>query len=173
MSTRNSPDASPPAGDTTRRIARAWRELRRGASTATLRDQLIGRDPRSIEQAQIDALEILIGAPNGCRMSEFADAMRVDPSTATRTLDRLQRLGLAERTVDHSDRRVVLARATPLGERTMRSVIVRRDAGMERLLESFTPSEREQLADYLDRLVDSIDRLVTELAAEPPHRRSR
>ncbi len=50
----------------------------------------------------------------------------------------------------------------------MRSVIVRRDAGMERLLESFTPPEREQFADYLDRLVDSIDRLVTELAAEPP-----
>jgi DNA-binding MarR family transcriptional regulator len=173
VSTAKSPEGSPGSDDTTRRIARAWRELRRRASTATLRDQLVGPDARSIEQTQIDALEILAGAPGGYRMSEFADAMRVDPSTATRALDRLQRLGLAERTVDGRDRRVVVARATALGERLVRSVVVRRNAGMERLLESFAPDERAQLADYLDRLVESIDRLMTELSDDASHRRPR
>jgi DNA-binding MarR family transcriptional regulator len=173
VSTAKSPDASSSSDDTTQRIARALRELRRGASTAALRDRLIGPDARSIEQAQIDALEILAGSPGGYRMSEFADAMRVDPSTATRALDRLQRLGLAERTVDERDRRVVVAHATAVGERLVRSVVVRRSAGMERLLESFSPDEQAQLADFLDRLVESIDRLLIQLTEEPPDRRLR
>lgn len=166
-SSRSSPDPRA-GGDAPRRIGRAWRELRRGAATASLRAHLIGRDTPPIEQAQLDALEVLVGAQGGCRMSEFADAMRVDPSTATRTVARLERLGLAQRTVDDTDRRIVIARATPLGERTMRGVLVRRNVGMERLLDSFDEPEREQFAEYLERLVTAIDRLAAELDDHPP-----
>jgi DNA-binding MarR family transcriptional regulator len=152
--------------DSTRRIVRAWRELRRGASAAAMRDYLTGRDTPPLEQSQLDALEILVDAADGCRMSEFADAMRVDPSTATRAIARLERLGLATRTVGGGDRRVVIARATPLGERTVRTMTVRRNTGMERLLEPFDESERERFAEYLDRLVASMDRLVGELGSD-------
>lgn len=148
---------------TRRRIAAAWRELRRGASGAVLRTHLVGPTGPDLEQAQLDALEVLAGAPDGWRMSEFADAMHVDPSTATRAIDRLERLGLAERTVDDHDRRVVIARATDLGARTVREMVVRRAVGMERLLEPFDTAEREQFAEYLERLVASVDRLVAEL----------
>jgi DNA-binding MarR family transcriptional regulator len=151
------------ADPTTQRIAHAWRELRRGAATATLRAHLVGGVDPSVEQSQLDALEILVGAKDGCRMSEFADAMRVDPSTATRAVDRLQRLGLVARSVDPGDRRVVVARATARGERLMHAVIARRDLGLERLLDPFDPSERQQFAEYLERLVASIDRLAGEL----------
>ena len=149
--------------ETRRRIAAAWRELRRGASGAVLRAHLVGPAGPDLEQAQLDALEVLAGAPDGWRMSEFADAMHVDPSTATRAIDRLARLGLAERTVDVHDRRVVIARATEHGTRTVREMVVRRSVGMERLLEPFDTDEREQFAEYLERLVASVDRLVAEL----------
>jgi DNA-binding MarR family transcriptional regulator len=135
------PDASSDP-ETRRRIAAAWRELRRGASGAALRSHLIGPGGPQVEQAQLDALEVLAAEPTGWRMGDFADAMHVDPSTATRAVARLEQLGLAERTRDPDDRRVVLARPTGLGRRTVSSMLVRRSIGMERLLETFTDDEQ-------------------------------
>ena len=45
------------------RIGLAWRELRRGAATSGLRDFLYGRDAESIEQGQMDTLDILAQRP--------------------------------------------------------------------------------------------------------------
>lgn len=154
--------------DTRRRIAAAWRELRRGASGAQLRAHLVGPDAPQAEQAQLDALEVLASSRDGWRMGEFADAMHVDASTATRAITRLERLGLAERSVDPDDARVVIARTTALGAHTVHDMLLRRAAGMERLLEPFTREEREQFAEYLERLVASIERLVSELGAGDP-----
>jgi DNA-binding MarR family transcriptional regulator len=149
--------------DDVRRIALAWRELRRGASGAVLRAHLLGPDGPPLEQAQLDALEILAGEASGWRMSEFADALRVDPSTATRAIGRLERHGLAERSAGETDRRIVTARATAAGQRTVKQVGRLRAIGMERLLEPFDASEREQFAELLERFVSSIDELVAEL----------
>jgi DNA-binding MarR family transcriptional regulator len=154
------------AHDTEQRIALAWRELRRGASGPQLRRHLLGPNGPDLEQAQIDALEVLTASPNGLPMSDFADAMHVDPSTATRAIERLERLGLAERAQADDDRRFVRARATAEGTRTMSRITRLQSVGMERLLADFGESEREEFASYLDRFVDSIDRLVAELAAE-------
>ena len=156
----------PTDDDTTRRIALAWRELRRGSSGATLRAHLLGPDGPPLEQAQLDALEILTSEPDGWRMSEFADALRVDPSTATRAIGRLERLGLAERVGGEPDRRVVVARATATGRRTIERVTRLRAIGMERLLTPFDDDERERFADYLERFVGSIDQLVIDLLRE-------
>ena len=119
MATQQS-DGAPGPDDAVRRIASAWRELRRGASAARLRSSLLGPDGPQLEQGQLDALEILASEPAGWRMSEFADALRVDASTATRAVDRLERLGLAERRSGDGDRRIVLATATAAGRRTFR-----------------------------------------------------
>jgi DNA-binding MarR family transcriptional regulator len=152
------------------RIGLAWRELRRGAAGTRLRTYLVGQDGPELEQAQLDALEVLAGEPDGLRMSEFADAMHVDPSTATRAIDRLERLGLAERIHTDDDRRFVHARITADGMTTIRRVAKLRAIGIERLLESFDDREREEFAAYLERFVASIDRLVDELShgSTPP-----
>lgn len=152
-----------------RRIVLAWRELRRGASGAVLRAHLLGPDGPPLEQAQLDALEILVAAPDGAdgwRMSDFADALRVDPSTATRAIVRLEEHGLAERTKDDHDRRIVIASATARGRRMVERVGTNRATGMQRLLEPFDDAERIQFADHLERFVSSIDDLVAELARE-------
>lgn len=152
--------------DLTLRIALAWRELRRGAAGLELRNHVLGpRDP-VLEQAQLDALEIVVSEREGWRMTDFADALRVDPSSATRAIDRLESLGLAERARASEDKRVVVVRATPEGRRLMKTVNRSRASGMERLLEPFEPAEREQFAEYLERFVESIDRLVDELRRE-------
>ena len=151
---------------TTRRIASAWRELRRGATGAALRSHPLGPDGPALVQAQLDALEILAGEADGWRMSDFADAMHVDPSTATRAVNRLQQLGLAERSTNGGDRRVVIARATAGGRKMINRVTTLRALGMQRLLEPFDEAEREQFAEYLERFVGSIDQLVAELTRD-------
>jgi DNA-binding MarR family transcriptional regulator len=93
--------------------------------------------------------------------------MHVDPSTATRAIDRLERLGLAQRVQTDDDRRFVQARITQEGSRTIRRVARLRALGIERLLEPFDEHEREQFAEYLERFVASIDRLVEELGDDP------
>lgn len=155
---------------TSERIALAWRELRRGAAGATLRSRLLGPDGPHLEQAQMDALEIVAAEPDGIRMSDFADAMHVDPSTATRAIDRLQRLGLAERRQVDADRRFVQARVTSDGLAMVRRIRRLRALGMERLLEPFDDREREEFARYLERFVASIDDYVDELINPPGDR---
>lgn len=149
---------------TVRRIALAWRELRRGASGAALRSHLLGPDGAPLEQAQLDALEILVSRNEGWRMSEFADALRVDPSTATRAIMRLERHGLAERANANGDKRIVMAKPTATGRKMVKRVGRLRAVGMQRLLEPFDEAERVQFAEYLERFVGSIDDLVAELA---------
>lgn len=152
--------------DTVRRIALAWRELRRGATGTVLRSHLLGPDGPPLEQAQLDALEILAGHPSGLRMSEFADALRVDPSTATRSIARLERHGLAERVAVEGDKRIVTARATAEGQRMVKQVSRLRAVGMQRLLEPFDTDERERFAEFLERFVGSIDDLVAAIERE-------
>jgi len=70
------------AYDLALRIAVAWRAIRRGASAAGLRDWLYATGDGTIEQGQMDTLDVLALQPSW-RMSELAEALRVDPSTAT------------------------------------------------------------------------------------------
>ncbi len=51
-------------------------------------------------------------------MRSLADAWGCDPSNATWIVDRLERLGLAERRAVPHDRRVKLVALTPKGSRT-------------------------------------------------------
>ncbi len=128
-----------------------------------LRRHLVGVDGPPLEQAQLDALDILAAEPSGWRMSELADALRIDPSSATRAVDRLERVGLAARVADEDDRRVVTAKATPAGQRLVARVGKLRRVGLERLLADFDPDERERFAELLERFVEAVDDLVREL----------
>ena len=61
-----------------------------------LRDHLFGAGEDALEPGQVDTLDLLVQQP-AWRMTDLADALRVDPSTATRAVQRLVRAGLAER----------------------------------------------------------------------------
>lgn len=159
----------PVEADRARRISLAWRELRRGAAASALRDHFFGVGSDALEPGQMDALDVLL--TRRCwRMAELAEALRVDPSTATRTVQRLVNAGLAVRRTPDDDGRVVLVAASPEGRRRHRAVSKRRTAALSRLLGEFSPAEREQLAGLLDRFVDALDDLVGELDDDLPAR---
>ncbi|MEX2628120.1 MAG: MarR family winged helix-turn-helix transcriptional regulator [Ilumatobacteraceae bacterium] len=152
----------PVEADLAYRISLAWRELRRGASTTALRDHFFGVGDDALEPGQMDALDVLLGRQHW-RMSELAEALRVDPSTATRTVQRLVKAGLAVRHTSDDDGRVVLVGPSPEGRRRHRTIARRRAAAMARLLAAFETDEREQLADLLERFVGALDDLVADL----------
>lgn len=160
----------PIEADIAYRIGLAWRELRRGAATAALRDHFFGTGPGALEAGQMDTLDVLLTREQW-RMSELAEALRVDPSTATRAVQRLVNEGLAARSHPDGDKRVVLVQATPEGWRRHRSVARRRGTVLSRLLAAFDAEERQQLADLLGRFVDELDLLVGDLAAGERARR--
>ncbi len=138
------------------RIGTAWKELRRGAAMAILRDHLFGAGKDALEPGQVDTLDLLALQP-AWRMSDLADALRVDPSTATRAVQRLERAGLAERHASADDGRVVMVSPTALGLRRHDAIAIRRRESMSTLLAEFTQDERRELSDLMERLVVSLD----------------
>ncbi|MCU0260335.1 MAG: MarR family winged helix-turn-helix transcriptional regulator [Ilumatobacteraceae bacterium] len=152
----------PDEADVARRVAYAWRELRRGAATAALRDHFFGAGPGSLDPGQMDTLDVLVTKPEW-RMSELADALRVEASTATRAVQRLVNDGLAERRPSGDDGRVVMVAPTAEGVRRHDDVSQRRGDALSTILGEFDRRERRDLADLMNRLVDAVDEFVAGL----------
>jgi DNA-binding MarR family transcriptional regulator len=166
MATRRTPvDLRKPEDlDVAVRIGKAWSDLRRGASMALLRDYLFGLDEDRLNSGQMDTLDALVRKP-WWRMNDLAEALRVDPSTATRAVQRLTKVNLADRSGDSDDGRVVMVRATPEGRRVHKEIDHRRGCVISQLMSAFTVKERTDLADLLTRFVRELDTVMKELPA--------
>jgi len=90
-------------------------------------------------------------------MSEVAALLRVDPSTATRTIAKLQDRDLVTREPDPQDARAVLVTPSPRGAEVHARVRARANTLVTETLDSFQPHEREALATLMERLVSAID----------------
>lgn len=137
-------------------IGFSWRELRRGAVADQLRDKLFGVGDSALDPGQVDTLDLLVERESW-RMGDLAEALRVDPSTATRAVQRLEKLDLARRSTLPSDGRVVTVSATAAGHERHAIIGARRLKAMSQILGPFAPGELATLADLLDRFVKSID----------------
>jgi DNA-binding MarR family transcriptional regulator len=144
------------------RVFEALRELRR-LSYRQLYVELYGEGREALEPAQYDALEMLLSQPEW-RMSDYARALRVDPSTATRMLDRLVKAGVAVRSPSAVDARGINIRATRAGRlRRIRVVEGRREL-MHEFLRVFTDDEIDTFIELMERLADNIAAVADERA---------
>jgi len=144
------------------RVGIAWRELRRGAVAGNVRDAIYGVGGSAIEPGQMDALDLLVTVPS-CRMSEIAEHLHIDPSTATRAVQRLIKDDLAEHVEHGGDGRVVYIAITERGRRIHGEVAERRLSILLRVLSSFSEYEREKFAEFIELFTASIDTAVTEI----------
>jgi DNA-binding MarR family transcriptional regulator len=145
------------------RIGRAWREIRRGAAASALKETVYGpcaTHDVSIEPGQMDALDLLVTVES-CRMSDLAEYLRIDPSTATRAAQRLIKDNLATKVHHEGDGRVVEIAATEHGREVHAIVAERRRAVILGIMERFSKDERTQLADILERFVVATDTVVS------------
>jgi len=136
-------------------IGAAWRELRRGAAGAALRGKLFGEGDSALDPGQVDTLDLLTEREHW-RMGDLADALKVDPSTATRAVQRLEKLGLAQRKALVTDGRVVTVAVTQAGRDRHAIISERRMKAIVEILTDFTPAEQATLAELLDRFVVAI-----------------
>jgi len=97
-----------------------------------------------VSLAQYRAL-VVLGSRGAQRPVDLAQALGVDPSTATRMCDRLERKGLITRRRDVIDRRVVLLDLSAAGRRLVERVTRSRRGEIERILEAVDPAERDAL----------------------------
>ena len=141
------------------RIGRAWRELRRGATASNVRDTIYGTGGSAIDPGQMDALDLLVTVPS-CRMSELAEYLRIDPSSATRAVQRLVKDNLAERVPHAGDGRAVVIAATERGRKLHEQVASRRRELIFAVLDEFDEPERHQFAELLERFLVSVDTYV-------------
>lgn len=107
----------------------------------------------------MDTLDLLALHP-AWRMSELADALRVEPSTATRAVQRLVNSGLAERIPSPADGRVVQVEITHLGRDVYEAVAMRRGELLAFIMKHYSRDELPVFADMLERFVVSIDSFV-------------
>lgn len=141
------------------RIGRAWREIRRGATASQARDAIFGIGGSAIEPGQMDALELLVTVET-CRMGDLAEYLRIDPSTATRAVQRLIKDNLAERVEHSGDGRVVAIAVTERGRRIHSEVNDRRRGILFAVMNDFEPEERVVLADLMERFTLSVDEAI-------------
>ena len=84
-------------------------------------------------------------------MRALAESMSCDPSNITGLIDRIERLGFVERTVDPSDRRVRLLALTASGRR-VRNRLERELTGDGSILKQLSPRELDELLALMRRL---------------------
>ena len=137
------------------RIIVAWRELRRGASMLRLRTIVTG-GPNGLDLGQLDTLELLVRRSR-LRMSDLAEALRIDNSSATRAVARLVDAGLARREPSPGDARGVVVVATEAGAARWMELSERYRCAMSAMLAAFDAQEQVCLAGLLERLVISLD----------------
>jgi len=106
--------------------------------------------------AQVRVLAIIRHAgPAGAHMSTIATACNVTPRTTTGVVDGLEAARLVERVPDPTDRRAVIARLTPEGEKRFDAALALQAELSERLLQGFDEEEQEVLRDLCLRLVEA------------------
>jgi DNA-binding MarR family transcriptional regulator len=143
------------------RVFELWRELRRGA-VRKLNSHFYGSGPDALDPGQMDILDVIVTRARW-RMSQLAQALYLDPSTVTRSVDRLADYGLVTRVPAADDGRGVQVRVTRSGRALCKSVAERRKVVMRNVLRDLSPAECESLAAGLERMVSGISAYALQL----------
>ncbi len=114
-----------------------------------------------VSLAQLRVL-VLLETRGAQTMGELAASLDVGPSTVTRVCDVLVDKKLIRRTQPEGNRRTVVARLTPRGQRLLDRVMARRRTLIDEALAQMSPDAQRRLA----RALSEFDRAVED---EPDH----
>ena len=149
IATASSQDAA--AKGTVTQLARELVRLGRG--TQAMRSHVISRGPQLMEWSTYVLLFHLINeGPQ--RSSALAEAVHVDPSTVSRQVAQLVKLGLAERRPDPDDGRACLLVASAEGERIWATMQERRNRSIGKVVAGWPAEDVHRLTELLGRFND-------------------
>ena len=101
--------------------------------------------------AQFDVIATL-GNTTGLRMGDIGEKTLITKGTLTGVVDRLEKKGLIERKVPPENRRSIVVKLTPDGEKMFEQIFPAHIADMKQHFEVLNPSELELLQVLLKRL---------------------
>src|SRR5947209_1302225 len=119
-------------------------------------------NPDAVERATYLLLVHLVkGGPR--RAGALAEAVHSDPSTISRQIGHLVKLGFVERTADPVDGRATLLAATTEGRRVFEENRRLRNERFAQILADWSGPDRAALAAMLARLTNSIEAVADHL----------
>jgi len=112
-----------------------------------------------VSAAQLSALSVLMSGPK--TLGDLAAAEQVRPPTMSRLVSAMERAGVARKTIDRDDARVIRVHATPKGLRALSRGRSMRIAAIERLLHELDPADLATV----EHAVSTIETLLGQRAA--------
>lgn len=95
---------------------------------------------------------------DGQTQTELQNAVGgIEHPTVVRTLDRMQRDGLIERTPSHTDRRALLIYLTAKGKATEKDVLAAAKILNQTMLSTLSNEEQTQFQSYLCRMIENLE----------------
>ncbi len=104
---------------------------------------------------------VIIASRGPIHLTALADALKVHPSNATRTVDRLVGIGLVDRKDNPTDRRHLALTLTRKGRKAVDTVMHRRSSAIADIVQRMPSASREHLAQVLSEFAAA--------AGEPTH----
>lgn len=105
------------------------------------------------------AVERLAAAGSGASVGDVAEVLVVDPSTASRVVERCVAAGLLDRSADAQDRRRSVLALTPAGASILTAVTGNRRALLAELVDGWPDGDVTRLVELLTALLHGLDRL--------------
>jgi DNA-binding MarR family transcriptional regulator len=125
-------------------LSQRWHELGAVLRSRRLLASLHPGLAAKLTPSKLRALDLL--AEHGAlRVGELADRVGVDDTTATRLVDRLEAMGVAERRSEVGDRRATTVELTPAGEELAAGIAAQRQLFFCDVLAGLEPEERAEL----------------------------
>lgn len=95
-------------------------------------------------------------------LKEVGQRMLIQPPSVTGAVDRLERLGLVQRSHSTADMRVRYLSLTPSGKKLMNKVLAGHADRIKALFSQWLPQEQETILDLLQRLETHLDAMLTQ-----------
>lgn len=137
---------------------RLWLRLLKasGEVEAELRRRL--RSEFDTTLPRFDVMAALARAPEGLRMSEISERLRVSNGNITGIVDRLVQEGLALRVAVPGDRRAMVARLTPRGQDVFAEQARAHEGWIDALLGGFDAAALAALSGHLEQMSAHIEK---------------
>jgi DNA-binding MarR family transcriptional regulator len=134
-----------------------FRFLRSGHVLRSLLREFLEEDfldkvcPHRLTRSQFCFLK-LITAKADLQVGELARCLGVSPAASSKSLDKLERLGLVSRETSGEDRRVILLKASPEGEELVRVYERLKAAQLEPVIDALGAEKTAQLCELLEEV---------------------
>ncbi|MFK7764654.1 MAG: MarR family winged helix-turn-helix transcriptional regulator [Roseobacter sp.] len=117
------------------------------------------RDEHDTTLPRFDVMAALSRHPDGLKMSDLSDYLKVSNGNVTGIVDRLTEEGMALRVAIPGDRRAQLARLTPKGHDAFAALAEHHEGWIDALLGGLSSEETEVFVDLLNKAQAAQDTL--------------